>query len=118
MLTLVHDRDRLKAMELPPAGGEFALLPGPAFWVSPEGRVVDANLAAIDLLLGADEASGPLRDAIVATLADRSARQVRVTLNRKLYFFQIAMSVAVAEPHALCAVAVGQAVGADSCSGR
>lgn len=111
MLTLVHDRDRLQAVELPLAGGVLARLPGPVLWVSADGRVVDANMAAVDLLLDIGEAAVPLRGAILGTLRDQVARQVRLTLKGDRYAFQIAMAASVAEPHGLCAVVVGQMVG-------
>ena len=111
MLTLVYDRDRLAAAEIPPAGGALARLPGPVLWVSAEGRVVDANVAAMDLLLDIGDAANPLRDAILGTLGDHAARQIWLTLNGEVYAFQIAISATVAEPHGLCAIAVGQMVG-------
>lgn len=111
MLTLVHDRNRTAAADLPLAGGVLALLPGPVLWVSADGQVVDANVPALDLLLDIGEAAAPLREAILGTLGDHAARQVRLTLKGEAYAFQIAISATVAEPNGLCAVVVGQTVG-------
>ena len=111
MLTLVYDRDRLKPAKLAPAGGALALLPGPVLWVSADGRVVDANMAAMDLLLDIGDAALPLRRAILETLGDQAARQLCLRLNGDLYAFQVAMSGAAGEPHGLCAIVVGQMVG-------
>ncbi len=108
MLTLVYDRDRLEPAELPPPGGALALLPGPVLWVSADGRVVDANGAAMDLLLDIGDASLPLHNAILETLRDQAARQICLTLKGDMYAFQVAMSATVAEPHGLCAIVVGQ----------
>jgi hypothetical protein len=110
MLTLVYDSDKREPAELPPAGGALALLPGPALWVSALGQVVDANAAAIDLLLDVGEAASPLRDAIIATLADALPRQARINLNGAVYLFQIAPSTTTADPHQPCVVAVGLAL--------
>ena len=105
MLTLVHDRDcpnregrdgreqrPSQVVVLPPAGGALAHLPGPVVWVSDAGRVVDANLAALDVLLDVGEAAAPLRDAILGTLRDHAPRQVQLQLRGDVYLFQVAVS--------------------------
>ena len=110
MLKLVHDRDQQVPTELPSAGGALALLPGPVLWVSEFGQVVDANVAAVELMLDVGAAASPLRDAIIATLADALPRQARINLNGAVYLFQIAPSTTTSDPHQPCVVAVGLAL--------
>jgi len=114
MLILVHDRDRQEPAELPPAGGVLAQLPGPVLWVSALGRVVDANIAAINLMLDVGEAAAPLRNAIIATLADGTPRQAQIALKGADYLFQTALSTELAEPHQTCVVAIGLALECDA----
>jgi transcriptional regulator of aromatic amino acid metabolism len=111
MLKLVHDRNCIDTdpVVLPPAGGELALLPGPVLWVSADGRVVAANMAAVELMLDIGDAAIPLRDAIVGVLADGAARQAQVTLKGRRFLFQVAPVAPTAAPDAACAIAIGQA---------
>lgn len=110
MLRLVHDKDQDPLPILPPAGGDLAHLPGPAVWISNSGRVIDANLAAMEVMLDMGEAGAPLRDAIVATLSDHLPRQAKVTLVGKSYVFQFAISVSPDQLQEPCVIAIGQVV--------
>jgi hypothetical protein len=111
MLKLVHNADQPQARDLPLAGGPLALLPGPVLWISTAGQVIDANLAAIELMLDIREAAEPLRDAVVGTLADGLARQVRLQLNGQPNAFQVALTCQSTEEPGRCVIAVGQFLG-------
>lgn len=110
MLKLVHDTDRPKATELPPAGGALALLPGPVFWISSDGKVTDANLAALDLLLDIDDDASPVRRAILSVFATNLPCQTIAVLRGHPYAFQVAPSVIAESDGSPCVVAVGQRV--------
>ena len=112
MLKLVHDRDCIGTdpVLLPPAGGDLAFLPGPVLWVSADGRVVDANIAAVELMLDIGDAAIPLRNAIVGVLTDGAARQTQVTLKGRRFLFQVAPAAATISLSAGCAIAIGQAL--------